>query len=217
MDLLIVGAGGHAKVVIETVRCMYGSEKSVGIVSSAANSIGHNILGVPIVGTDEDISSFFTNGCSQAFIAVGNNTIRHRLARELEAHGFEFPVLIHPSSVISPSSTIMPGTLIAAGAVIQPDTIIGHHVIVNTAASVDHDCVIEDYAHIAPGARLAGSTIVHCGAHLGIGSVTIQGISIGENSIIGAGSVVIRDVSDHWVAYGNPCKPVRKTKAERHQ
>ena len=96
------------------------------------------------------------------------------------------------------------------GSIIQSDTIIGRHCIINTKASIDHECVINDFVHISPGSVLCGNVIVGEGTWIGAGSIIIPGVKIGKNSIIGAGSVVVKDLPDGVVAYGNPCKVIRE-------
>jgi UDP-N-acetylbacillosamine N-acetyltransferase len=93
--------------------------------------------------------------------------------------------------------------------VINPVAQIGENVIVNTCASVDHDCVIDDGAHVAPGAHLAARVHVGRGSWVGIGSVVKEGARIGKATVIGAGSLVLNDIPDDVLAYGSPARLVR--------
>ena len=54
-----------------------------------------------------------------------------------------------------------------------------------------------------------GKVIVKDGAHLGIGCIIMPGVTIGKGAIIGAGSVVTRDVPDYCVAVGAPAKVIK--------
>ena len=121
----------------------------------------------------------------------------------------EFISAIHPSAVISPSAKIGEGTVVMAGAVINADAVIGNHCIVNTGATVDHDCVVEDYCHVAPGVHISGGTHVGEGTWVGVGSSVIQCLNIGKNCMIGAGSVVVKDIPDNVTAYGCPAKVIK--------
>lgn len=109
-------------------------------------------------------------------VAVGDNRARKQ---ETEAHPeLEWGFAGHASAIIDPYTAIGEGTVIMAGVIIQPGCRIGKHVILNTGCTVDHDCVIEDYAHIAPGAHLCGNVRV------GEGSLVGVGVGIAPNTVI---------------------------------
>ena len=156
------------------------------------------------------------NGLSPVIVSIGVNRIRKILVEKLVANAkaydqeLEFSTAIHPSAVVSPSAKIGEGTVVMAGAVINADAVIGKHCIINTGATVDHDCMIGDYCHIAPGVNISGATHIDEGTWVGVGSCVIQCLHIGSNCMIGAGSVVVKDIPDNVIAYGNPCKVVRK-------
>ena len=153
---------------------------------------------------------------SPVIVSIGVNRIRKIVVEKLIANAkacnedIEFATAIHPSAVVSPSAKIGEGTVVMAGAVINADAVIGKHCIINTGATVDHDCMIGDYCHIAPGVNISGATHIDEGTWVGVGSCVIQCLHIGSNCMIGAGSVVVKDIPDNVVAYGNPCKVVRK-------
>jgi len=73
---------------------------------------------------------------------------------------------------------------------------------------IEHECIIGDFVHISPNAALAGNARVGELTHIGISSSVIQGISIGSNCIIGAGSVAVKNIKNNKKAYGNPCKEI---------
>ncbi len=97
----------------------------------------------------------------------------------------------------------MPGAVVNAGARI------GFACIVNTAASVDHDCVLDAGVHISPGAHLAGQVFVGTCSWIGIGAIVRQRISIGSHAMIAAGAVVVKDVQDAATVIGVPATQVR--------
>src|ERR1017187_10402876 len=102
--------------------------------------------------------------------------------------------VVHPSPWVDPGVTLGPGTVVFAGAIVQVNAEIGSHVILNTRASVDHDCVVGDYVHIAV-AHLAGGSSANEGAFLALGSVVLPGLHVGSWATVGAGAVVTRDVA----------------------
>ncbi|HIC96179.1 TPA: transferase, partial [Candidatus Bipolaricaulota bacterium] len=86
----------------------------------------------------------------------------------------------------------------------------GENVIINTGATIDHDCVIEDYVHISPGVHLAGNVKLGELSHIGIGASAVQRVKIGKGVIIGAGAVVIDDIPDHVTAVGVPARVIKR-------
>lgn len=159
----------------------------------------NELLGYPVFHQRNDLSPLI--------ISIGNNQIRKKIAEKLDV---EFGTVIHPSAVVSPSAKIGEGTVIMPGAVINADAVIGKHCIINTGSTIDHECVIEDYCHIAPGVNISGCTTVGEGTWVGVGSCVIQCLHIGKNCMIGAGSVVVKDIPDSVVAFGNPCRVIKK-------
>jgi sugar O-acyltransferase (sialic acid O-acetyltransferase NeuD family) len=205
--IFVIGAGGHAKVVISVLRA---TGKDVAVIfDDDERAKGQRILDVPVAGSVADLDpSEFAGGV----IAIGKNSSRAKIAARLTA---KWLVAIHPTAYVDPTVRIGPGTVVFAGAIIQPETIIGEHVIINTGATIDHDCVIGDFAHIAPGVQLAGDVHVGTGTLLGIGTVAIPGIRVGARATVGAGSVLVRNIADETVAFGNPARAARPQEGAR--
>ncbi|WP_296427260.1 acetyltransferase [Yoonia sp.] len=195
--LVIVGAGGHGKVVADIAAlCGYGQ---IVFVDDAWPNRTQNGCW-PIVGCPT------ATGDSGMFCAVGDNAIRSELFEKLAlAHS---PKLLHPSTIISPTAQIGAGTVAMATVVINADATIGRGVILNTGCSIDHDCAIADFAHISPGARLAGGVRVGARSWIGIGAVVREGITIGNDVIVGAGAAVVRDIKDGAQVAGVPARQI---------
>ncbi|MCX5713761.1 MAG: acetyltransferase [Candidatus Omnitrophica bacterium] len=208
--ILLVGGGGHCKVIIDAIR--KGKEFEVlGIVDE--NPDVKEVMGVKVIGQDKDLSKIFDSGCKNAFISVGSvgdAGTRIKLGMILRKNGFYLPLIKHVSAVVAENTVIGGGTFIAAGVTIGPGTTIGDNAIINTASSVDHDCQISDFVHIAPGATLSGSVKIGQYSHIGTGAAIIERIVIGRSVVIGAGSVVVSDIPSNNKAFGNPCKIVNK-------
>jgi sugar O-acyltransferase (sialic acid O-acetyltransferase NeuD family) len=200
-NIVVIGAGGHAKVVISTLRT---NDCSIGAVFDDDSSLwGTELLGVPVRGpiAMADQSEF-----ELGIIAIGNNAVRKRIAHRLN---LRWLTVVHSAAWVDPDAKLGTGTVVFAGAVIQPGGVVGEHVIVNTSASVDHDCVVKDFCHIAPGVHLGGNVQVDEGAFLGVGSDVIPGRKVGAWTMVGAGAVVVRDLPERVVAYGVPAYPAR--------
>jgi UDP-perosamine 4-acetyltransferase len=203
-----VGAGGHAKVVVEILRAMGGYEV-IGLLDARRESWGTQILGVPVLGDDALLAEIYERGVRHAFIGLGtvkNSAPRVALYEKVRAMGFEIVRALHPQALISPSAQIGDGPTVMAGAVINADAHIGDDVIVNTGAIVEHDCTLGHHVHVATGARLAGAVSVGAGSHIGIGASVRQGVKIGSRSVVGAGAVVVHDVPDDVTVMGVPAR-----------
>jgi sugar O-acyltransferase (sialic acid O-acetyltransferase NeuD family) len=205
--LLLVGAGGHCRSVIDSIdRKQY----SDIVIIDMPEVVEDNILSLPIVGTDDDILSLFNKGYRCAVITVGsigNPIKRIYLYNKLRKAGYQFPSIIDPTAIISQSETsVAEGVFIGKGVIINAGVHVGAFSIINTGAIIDHDCDIGQFVHIGPGVRMAGEICIGDNVHIGIGSTLVQSISIGANSVIGAGSVVVSDIAKNVTAYGIPCK-----------
>lgn len=207
-----LGAGGHAKVVIEILQIV-GVYEIVGLLDPKQELWNTEVLGVPVLGDDDLLPQLYEQGIHYAFIGlgtVGDTRPRRRLYEKARRHGFQIVESIHPQAVISPSAEFGEGVTIMAGAVINACTRLGANVIVNTGVVVEHDCVIGDHVHIATGAKLASTVRVGTGAHIGAGATVRQCIAIGEDALVGAGAVVVKDVPPHTVVVGVPARSLRE-------
>jgi sugar O-acyltransferase (sialic acid O-acetyltransferase NeuD family) len=192
--LLIIGAGGHGKVVADTAgACGYSDIAFLDQSWPECTKNGRwKIIGKP------------TQSDAAMFCAVGKNDIRARIFEEY--HLNNSPVLIHPSAILSPSVKMGPGALAVAGSIVNADASIGRGTILNTACSVDHDCLIGDFVHISPGAHLAGGVRVGDGTWIGIGAVVREGVRIGTNVIVAAGAAVVGNIEDGVRVGGVPAR-----------
>ncbi|MFN8220155.1 MAG: acetyltransferase [Fimbriimonadales bacterium] len=197
-EVVVLGAGGHAKVVISALRAA--GQVPVGVFDDRRELWGHSVLGVSVLGPVVEAASKE----HPAIIAIGDNAVRERLA---DALALEWIAVVHPHAWVDPTAHLGEGTVVFAGAVVQPDVKIGRHAIVNTSASVDHDGQIGEFAQIAPGAHLGGNVVLRQGAFVGLGASVIQGMEIGEWSIVGAGATVVGDVPPRTTVLGTPARP----------
>jgi len=207
-----IGAGGHAKVVLEILRNNPDYEMT-GMLDRNKELWGKTFLGISVLGGDTLLEELFNQGMDHAFIGVGtagNTKSRQNLYHLAKAIGFQFVSVIHPKAIIYPTAKIGEGVVITAGATINSGAQIGNNVIINTGSVIEHDCMIGDHAHIATSAALAGGVTVGLGSHVGVGACVRQGVQIGRNAIVGAGAVVVHDVPDEVVVAGNPARILKK-------
>lgn len=208
-----LGAGGHAKVVIEILR-LTGQYNFIGLLDMRRELWGTQVLDVPVLGDDSMLPKIQSQGVRDAFIGVGaagDTRPRQQVFESLQSAGFRIVSVVHPGATLSPSARVGPGLSIMAGAVVNASVRIGKNVIVNTGAIIEHDCVIGNHVHIATGARLGGNVTVGAGTHIGLGGCVRQGIRIGRHVIVGAGAVAINDIPDNLVVAGVPARELMKS------
>lgn len=197
-SILLFGAGGHAKTILEMIQVI-GAFRLAGIVDDNAALTGTSVLGIPVLGTREILPGLFEQGFRLAANGVGgivNLGLREKLFDLLAASGFAFPILRHPRATVEPSAQIFDGVQIFANAYVGSSAILHEKCMVNTGAVVSHDCEIGAYTHIAPGALLAGHVQVGARALVGMGVTTIIGLKIGSGARIGNGAVLLADVPE---------------------
>ena len=202
--ILIVGAGGHARSVADIAL----ESEQIEIAGFIDNKPG-NVLGIPVIGNDDDLEKFYESGIKSAFIAIGENKLRSSLFFKLKNIGFNFVNIISSNSHISRRAVLGTGICVMAGAAVNVNTVIEDNCIINTNCCIDHDCKIGRDCHIAPGVAMSGTVTVGDGTHIGTGSNVIDGISIGSGSYIGAGAAVVKDIPERVMAYGVPARVIR--------
>ncbi len=199
-QLIIMGAGGHGKVVADIAQKIGKYKKIVFLDDGDALSC----VGYPVIGKSTDLAKHIDK--ADFFVAIGNNKVRKAFIDKIIELGGVLTSLIHPSAIIGKEVSIGIGTAVMAGAVINPCTKIGRGVIVNTCSSIDHDCIIGDYSHLAVGVHVAGTVTVGNGCFLGAGVIIKNNICICNDCILGAGAVVVEDIEDNGTYVGVPAK-----------
>lgn len=199
MKVVIVGAGGHAAVVCDTLLAT--SAEVMGFVDDEASLHGRNVLDLPVLGS---IDTLRMAGQVALVMGVGENGARRRCFDRARALGYTIVSAIHPSAVLSARCSVGAGVVIVGGVVVNVGADIADDVILNTSCRVDHHCVVGAHAHIGPGATLAGAVTVGEETLIGAGAVVLPGVRVGSHAIVAAGAVLTRDVPDGVTVAGVP-------------
>jgi len=205
MGVLILGAGGHARVVVDAA--LSSGVEILGIIDFEYQGQKENILGINVLGGIDVLDKYNPKKISVA-IAIGDNREREKWYLKLKKQGIEVATIIHPTAISSKKIVVGEGVFINSGAIINAEVSIGDNCIINTGVIIEHECSIKSHSHLAPGVRMGGRGVVEQGSFVGIGSSIIQGITIGSGATIGAGSVIIRDVNPKTVVVGVPGREV---------
>lgn len=215
-QLLAIGAGGHARSVIDAVQL--GDDALIwGILDNETALWGTKMLGVPVLGPDEKLNEAVDSGCTGFVIAlgaIGAFELRESLYQRCLESGLAPYTVRHPSAVLAKSAVLDGGVQLLASSVVGPEATIGENVIVNTGAVVEHDCVVGSHTHVAPRACLCGGVRVGRKCHIGVGAVVKENITIEDGAVVGAGAVVLRDVTADSVVAG---VPARLLKGHNHE
>jgi acetyltransferase EpsM len=203
--IYIIGAGGHGQVVIDAI--LSSGLQVYGIFDDNESLIGKSIFQIPVLEKIEKVMEI-TDG--EFVVAIGGNEIRMKIVKNLGFSDDKFYTVVHTSAVIGKNVEIGAGTMVLGGVVINTGTSIGRHCIINTSASVDHHNEIGDFVHAAPGVHTGGNVTIGEGTFIGIGASIIPGVKIGKWSIIGAGTVVIKDVPDYVTVVGVPGMVIKR-------
>lgn len=205
--IIIIGAGGHSAVVADALLAM--GHDVIGCTDANKLRHGERVCGVPVLGDDSELARY-----SVASIRLANGLggtrgepLRHQMQRHLQAGGWRFCGVRHPSAVVSPFASVSADAQLMAGCIVQSGAVIGTGCIINTGAIVEHDAVIGDFVHVAPGSVVCGNAVIGDYCHIGAGAVVLQGMKLGSGTIVGAGAVVVVSHPGQATLVGVPARP----------
>lgn len=204
-DIIVIGGGGHAKVVISILKKI---DRFNIIGYSELENYGQ-LLNISYIGNDNLVIEKYADKSLNVILGVGqikSTELRKHLVEKYINAGFNFPAIISPHAIVNESVVIGNGTIVMDNVIINTGSKIGNYSILNTSSTIEHDCNIGDYVHIAPGTTLSGEVIVGNSTFIGAGSTIANSVSVSENCIIGAGSLVRKDISQSGLYVGNPIK-----------
>jgi UDP-perosamine 4-acetyltransferase len=210
LPAIILGAGGHAQVLADTLRSC--SREIIGFTDQNLALANTRLLGIEILGGDELLARYkpdsilLVNGLG----SVDSTQCRASIYSRMKKRGYRFATVVHPSAVIGREVVLAEGVQALAGVVIQTGTLIGENSIVNTNSSIDHHCHIGAHVHLAPGVVLSGGVTIGDCVHMGTGAIVIQGVTVGTGCLVGAGSVVLSDVESDSKVVGAPARRIRR-------
>ena len=206
IPVIVMGAGGHAGVLIDTLEVL--AREIIGLTDSNSARHGTRLLGYEVIGTDDvierwDVGSIrLVNGIG----SIGSAAVRSAIYVAYTARGYAFETVVHPTAIVSRHAEIGPGVQVLAGAIVQAGARIGANTIVNSGAIVEHDCTIGPHCHVAPGAVLSGGVTIGEAAHIGTGASVKQDVLIGAAIIVASGAAVVRNVADRHTVRGVPAR-----------
>lgn len=212
--LVIIGAGGFGREVLGIARDIGGFDV-VGLLDQDPSLHGTVIDGCAILGDDRALAELARRSGTSACVALGEPRARKRAFEACEKLGLELPSLVHPNAYLSPQSRLGRGAVLYPGCVVMPGCVIGNGVLINAGATIGHEAIIEDFCDLNPGVRLGGRVTLREGVFVGMGACLRERVTVAEHAVIGAGSVVLHDVSPNATCYGVPAREQPKTVAHK--
>lgn len=210
-DLIIIGASGFGREVawlVERINKATPTWNLLGFIDDNPDIQGSVINGYAVLGTCNNVVIF-----PEAYYvcAVGSSRIRKNIIEKVVNLNptIKFATLIDPSVEMSSLVKIGKGTIICAHTIITVNIEIGSHVIINLDCTIGHDALLEDFVTLYPSVNVSGITHIGYCTELGTGMQIIQGKTIGNYSIVGAGAVVVKDLPDKCTAVGSPAKAIK--------
>lgn len=207
-NLILVGGGGHCKSVIDVAES---ADYNILGILDKPEEVGKNVLGYKIIGTDDDMAKYVDK--AEFMITVGfvtNPSIRIKLYKKIQEVGGKLATIISPTALVSPSATIGEGTVVMHKSLICVEAKIGINCIINNMVDVDHGASIGDFTHLSAGVLIAGEAKVGDRCFCGIGSTVQHVTSVASDVILGAASLVVKDITEPGVYVGHPVKLIKK-------
>lgn len=209
--LVIVGAGDFGREVswvAERINAQTPVWELLGFVDDGAAVQGRTVDGYPVlrpVSWLEAVTDELYVVCS-----IGTGRVRKQMMERVLANPHLRPaVLIDPAAIVGRNAQVGPGCVVCAGTVLAISSRLEAHTIVNLNCTVGHDTVLEPYCTVHPGSNLSGRVHVGACTDIGTGTKIIQGLAVCPGCTLGAGTVVVRDITEPGTYAGVPARRIK--------
>lgn len=209
MKSVIIGAGTYGEVYLAYLQ--EAGINIVGFLDDDPKYVNQEVRGIPVLGKISKLETLKeTDGVEAVYCPLGNNKLRVKFLTYARELGYETPNYIHPSVLISPNVKIGNGVYILLGTTIMPYADIKDFVMISMGVHLAHHTILDEGVFLSTGCNFGASIHAHKYAYCGISSTIMTGLhDLGEDCLIGAGAVVIKDVPDNAIMAGVPAKLLR--------
>jgi sugar O-acyltransferase (sialic acid O-acetyltransferase NeuD family) len=208
--ILLFGGGNQVHYTIDIIE-KENKYEIAGIIDSV-HPIGTDRYGYNVLGRQDDLIGIVEEHKIDAgLITIGDNWSRYKVYNSIieQMPSFEFVNAIHPSVIMGKNVELGFGVVMMAGVIVNPLAKIGNFTFFATGCQIEHDCIIEDYASVSAGSVMGGYVTIGKFSAITLGVTILDRLKIGENSVIGSGSLVLKDIPDNVLAHGNPISRVK--------
>lgn len=206
--LLIIGAGSVGKFIAYNINQFNQRFDIIGYLDDDVTKHNTVIAGFSVLGSVEKLQEF--SGEDIAIVwGIAFPSIKKKLYDQFQNLNFYFPNFIAKDAWVSDAVTFGKGCIVYPGTTINYESIIEDFVVINMNCSLGHNSSIQSFSSLAPGVNLGGNTTLGCCVEMGIGSSTVQGITIGDDAIVGGQAMVVSNISNADIVVGIPAKSIK--------
>ena len=208
--VIIIGAGDHGRGALEIFKTSNQNRFEydvVGFIDDDPSKLKKKIDEVPVLGPVSGLRKQH-NGDLSYILAISQCGVKSRIIKDLGSLSLNFINAIHPTAIIGSDVQMGSGNIIAAGAIIAYNTVFETHITINLNTTVGHDCLINEYVTIAPGANIGGRVRLGKGCDIGPNCTICKGATVGDWSCLGPSTVVLKEIPPKKTYFGNPARPV---------
>ncbi|TCK68824.1 sugar O-acyltransferase (sialic acid O-acetyltransferase NeuD family) [Winogradskyella wandonensis] len=208
--MLIVGAKGFAKEVLEIFH-QQGKTDNIAFYDDVNDDIGDLLYDeFPILKSEKEVVDFFNSYGNDFTIGIGSPKLRKKLYNKFNDLGGVFKSSISPLAKVGHYGNIIgEGCNIMTNTILTNDVKVGKGALINLSCTIGHDVILEDFVEICPNVNISGNCKIEEEVFIGTSAVILPKVTIGKNSIIGAGSVVTKDIPNNVLALGAPARIIK--------
>lgn len=202
-DIVILGSNGFAKEVLWLLEGINEEQSQWNLLGFVDKNVGEEPLpGYSVIGNDEWLMQY--SRPINAVCGLGSPSLRKHVVERFKNSQVSFPNIVAKQAAVSKYASFGSGCIVCANVLISPHVTLGNFVTINLSCTVGHEAVLEDFITVNPGTNISGNVRIGSGCEIGTNACIIQGKQLGPNTIVGAGSVITRDVPGNCTVVGNP-------------
>ncbi len=211
-NLVIYGAGGFGKEIASLIKVINQSKPTwnlKGFIDDGLKEGTSNRYGA-VLGNGGYLNIYLNP--LDVIIAIANPQLRAEIVNRIKNPQISWPNLIAPDVKFLDQHSIKigQGNILFYSCRISCDVIIGDFNLMNSIVSLGHDTKIGNYNVMMPNTRISGESVVGDCNYFGVNSLMLQGLKVGNNTRIGAASVIMRKTKDNFLYFGNPAQRIKE-------
>ena len=209
-DLVIIGAGDFGREIAEVterINTVKPKWTILGFIDDNLDIQGKLIDGYQVLGTIDWLNTYDKEVF--AICSLGVSKTRKKVIDKVNNTNIKWATLIDPDARLHKDAEVGKGTIVCGGSRLAINVKLGNHCIVNFNCTLGHDDIIHDYCVVNPGVNVSGKVVAGECVDFGTGSKVLQGLTIGDNTVIGAGAVVLKSLEGNCTAVGIPAKVIK--------
>lgn len=208
--LVIIGAGDFGREVswvVERINARTPVWELLGFADDSTAIQGRTVDGYPVLGS----MAWLGTVTEELYVvcSIGIGCIRKKIMDRVLKNSHLHPAtLIDPSAIVGRNVSVEDGCVVCAGTVLAVSSYLSAYTIVNLNCTIGHDTVMDSYCTVHPGSNLSGKVRIGSCTDIGTGTKIIQGLTICPGCTLGAGTVVVRDITEPGIYVGVPARRI---------